>query len=402
MINYETIWSDTTNLRWCTLVTTGRVGSDFFQSLLDSHPEIIVFNGVLNFHEFWEQAATTRIESNLVVEDIADEFIGHFIEKLKSHYEIVERKNELGENRNQSIDIDIPEFKSHLMAFLSISFDSRKDFLRAVYLSWVICLKQDVSKKKLFFHHIHHIWKLGPYLEDFPDSKILAITRDPRASYVSGVEHWRKYNPSTNHGGHVFFVLNRSIRDASELRQFPNDFKVLRLEDLGDKSVLKVFCDWVGISYDDCMEHATWGGLRWWGDRLSSSKIKKSETGFSPTISKNNWDEKLGYVEKELINFLLYSRLNWYGYECKYRPTILFALPMFFAIFLPTRYERQFLSLSYIKNSIIERKPRWIFAIFYCYLSRVLLFSRLIKNKILNRQFDLPVLKKAVKNSRIF
>ena len=37
----------------CTLVTTGRTGTDFLQSLLDSHTQVLTFNGVLFFQTFW-------------------------------------------------------------------------------------------------------------------------------------------------------------------------------------------------------------------------------------------------------------------------------------------------------------------------------------------------------------
>ena len=37
----------------CTLVTTGRTGTDFLQSLLDSHPQVLTFNGSLFFQTFW-------------------------------------------------------------------------------------------------------------------------------------------------------------------------------------------------------------------------------------------------------------------------------------------------------------------------------------------------------------
>ena len=73
MKNYKNIWNITAKLPWCTLVTTGRVGSDFFQSLLDDHPEILLFNGVLRFHDFWENAQTTQNKNKLIAEDIVDE-----------------------------------------------------------------------------------------------------------------------------------------------------------------------------------------------------------------------------------------------------------------------------------------------------------------------------------------
>ena len=47
MVDYEKVWKHVENLPWCALVATGRVGSDFFQSLLDGHSEIFVFNGHL-------------------------------------------------------------------------------------------------------------------------------------------------------------------------------------------------------------------------------------------------------------------------------------------------------------------------------------------------------------------
>ena len=394
MLSYESIWEETSKLPWCVLVTTGRVGSDFFQSLLDGHPEIFVFNGVLKIQDFWESASTTQIIGPLILDDIIDEFIGYYIIKFKSRYDIEERKNELGENRDKSIDIDISEYKNHLKNFLRYQSVTSKNFLRATYLSWAICHKQDIEKKKMFFHHLHHIWRLDSYLADFPNSKILSMTRDPRASYVSGVEHWIKYKSATNHPAHVNFVLNRTIQDSTQIPSLKNDYRVIRLEDLGEKLVLDQFCSWAGISYNDCMKHSTWSGLRWWGDRLSTKKISTNETGFSPTISKNNWQGKIGFIEKSLLNFLLYSRLKWYGYEYKKRSNFLFALPMLFLILIPTRYEWKFFSPEYFILAFKKRKPQWIFAAFYYYFVRVALFYRLFINKILNKKFNLSFFKK--------
>ena len=66
------------------------------------------------------------------------------------------------------------------------------------------------------------------------------------------------------------------------------------------------------------MTSSTWNGLRWWGDKLSQQKIKKNETGFSKSITKNKWFEKLGLLEKLILKYLLYDRLIWYRYEKKF------------------------------------------------------------------------------------
>ena len=98
MIDYADVWRKVENLPWCALVASGRTGSDAFQSQLDSHPEIFVFNGVLFFHEFWNNACTVQNIDEPCIEDIADEFIGQHIRLLKSRYDLQEKKYALGEN----------------------------------------------------------------------------------------------------------------------------------------------------------------------------------------------------------------------------------------------------------------------------------------------------------------
>mgnify|MGYP000630269936 CR=1 FL=1 len=244
--NYESIWEKTEKLPWCALVTTGRVGSDLFQSLLDSHPEIFVFNGALPFHTFWQNSFCVQSEQIFSAEDLLDEFIGNFIHKLKSKYDRMENKAYLGENRNQSLAIDLVAFREHCIGLLKLKPLSSRYFLQTVYLAYALCLGQSIKKKKVFFHHHHHIWILGPYLKDFPDSKIISMTRDPRASYVSGVEHWRKYDPANHdHLRRVFFILNRTIEDAHPLKEYTTNFKVLKLEDLENEQILNSICEWL-------------------------------------------------------------------------------------------------------------------------------------------------------------
>ena len=81
-------------------------------------------------------------------------------------------------------------------------------------------MKEDLTKKENFFSSYPSYLEIRSILVDYPNSKILAMTRDPRASYVSGVENWFKYSSLTKHPGHVYFVLKRTIEDASYLEKF--------------------------------------------------------------------------------------------------------------------------------------------------------------------------------------
>ena len=57
---YSDVMDHLESLKPCTLITTGRTGTDFFQSLLDSHPEVLTFNGHIFFHDFWNNAKCTK------------------------------------------------------------------------------------------------------------------------------------------------------------------------------------------------------------------------------------------------------------------------------------------------------------------------------------------------------
>ena len=87
LLNYDLIWNKVIDLPWCTLVASGRTGSDAFQSYLDSHPEIFLIPGSIWLHGFWKRSDSASFYGDLNAEDIVDEFIGHHIRKFKTKYD---------------------------------------------------------------------------------------------------------------------------------------------------------------------------------------------------------------------------------------------------------------------------------------------------------------------------
>lgn len=376
--DYARIWNKIERLPWCALVTTGRNGSDYFQSLLDGHPEVFVFNGYLPFHsQFWKKSHCADFKGEIEVEDLVDEFIGMFIYKLKSKYDHVERKDQLGDNMQEYLNIDIFQFRKYCVNLAKLKPISSKYFLQAIYTAYALCLGQDIDRKKLFFHHIHHILVLGDYLVDFPGSKIISMTRDPRASYVSGVESWRRFNPLIDHPRRVFFVLKRIIEDAEPLKNYPNEFRVLRVETLENENVLKGICKWLDISFDPCLKKSTWGGLRWWGDRLSILPKHKDQEEFSKAIRRNKWKHKLNKIDKLLLDYLLADRLKLLEYEFEEKKGFGHGILMWFGILLPTTYEKRHLSPSFQIGWLKSRDYKNMLFAFYCYFKRIILFNKL-------------------------
>ena len=95
-INYNKLFIHVKNLKKVLLVATGRTGSDFFQSLLDSHPQILHFTGVWFFHQWWQGA---KCKNNVF--DLINEFIWYtgptidHISKFRSCYNTQERWDKL-------------------------------------------------------------------------------------------------------------------------------------------------------------------------------------------------------------------------------------------------------------------------------------------------------------------
>ncbi|MFA4991114.1 MAG: sulfotransferase [Candidatus Omnitrophota bacterium] len=388
MDDHDRLMDHLTGLPICALLTTGRTGTDLLQSLLDFHPDVLTFNGSLFFHTFWKDSVCVnagRFEPG----DLLDEFIGRHIEKLKSRYDIQEGKDKLGDGLDQSLDIDTARFKSEAMGLLQGREINSRNFMLAVYGAYAACLGQDIMRKKILFHHLHHIEKLDDYLRDFPDSSIISMTRDPRANFVSGIEHWRRYRPSTDQGAHLYYYIKRILEDASPLGARKNRYAVLRIEDLGDDRVLRKMCDWLGIAYDECIRRSTWGGLTWHGDRLSANR--KEGAGWSGGMLKNNWEHRLSAADKSVFNYIMHYRLRHYGYVHK-DISLADSIAMPFLILLPLSYELRFFSLGYVSACLRQREYRRIWLNFLFYLRRVSLFFRYYSMVVRKIKFNQPFL----------
>ena len=387
--SYEALMEHLEALSPCTLLTTGRTGSDLLQSLLDSHPEVLILNGSLKFHTFWRQSICVAA-GEFAARDLIDEFIGTHIQMLKSRYDLVERKDQLGDQHDQSIDIDLEAFRSHALGLLQGKGVDSRTILLAIYGAYALCLGQDLERKKLFFHHPHHFDELPGHLRDFPDSKIICMTRDPRANFVSGIEHHRNNNRSgnTDNGSHLFFYISRILYDASPLESYGKEYKVVRIEDLGREEILRALSDFLDISYDRCMMRSTWAGLGWHGDRLS--KVN-DEPGFSKAMLTNRWENRLSFADKYVMNYIMNFRLKHYGYGHN-KASLLGALIVPFLILLPLTYELRFISPGYIRDRLRYGEFGTIMRNGLYYLRRVRVFWKFYAKTAVRDEFQQPIL----------
>jgi len=379
------------NLQMVTLITTGRTGTDYLQSTFDSHPEILTFNGSLWLHTFWSKSiCINNSRGNIVLDDLIFEFIGLHLEKLKSQYDILERKDQLGDNSDQFLNIDLEKFRDDIKITLQGKVINSKSFLIAVYAAYGIQTGYDLEGVKVILHHIHHFDKLDPFISDFPNAKIICMTRDPRANFVSGIENHRLYNIATDHNAHLYHNIKRILNDSTPLKIYSNEYITIKLEDLGNMKIILKLCDWLKIRYHISMEKSTWGGLQWKGDRVS--KRKNNVKGFSEKMLDNKWESKLSFIDKYLLNYIMFNRIKYYDYPYK-KITYLDSLIIPFFILMPLSYELRFFSFKYLLNNIKSGNYKIIVSNFFYYLKRINLFFKFYTKTVTKKIYDEPLLK---------
>jgi hypothetical protein len=334
------------------LITTGRTGSDFLQSLLDSHPQIATFNGhFLIYSEFFSKARTFSVPIKCP-SDAADEFIGQYIDKLVSRYDFQEAKDCLGPDSNESFRLDTVKFKAHLIGLIGQNeLDSRK-FLLAIYGAYNLCLGHNIEDFRVLFHHPHLESEFRLFWRDFPQTRILFSTRDPRANFFSHVDHFRRYYPSHDNQQHIFICLRMAFEDSELADKFNSEYTAIRLEDLPREEVMGNLANWLGVDFKNSMLKSTWAGLEWHGDRISVKRFPA--TGWSSGRTENGWRHKLGFLDRYILNFIMYSRLQWYGYPVT--PIgILDAIAVAFLILFPFKCERRLMRPGHIFGILQSR-----------------------------------------------
>jgi hypothetical protein len=118
-LDYEKLMHHLTSLRVLAVMPTGRTGSDYLQSLVEDHPQVLTFNGhFLWYCQFYKCAKTVSNGAQNPI-DVINEFTGLFIYKFTSRYDIQEGKNRLGSNEKSSFTINLDQFRAHAISLIA-------------------------------------------------------------------------------------------------------------------------------------------------------------------------------------------------------------------------------------------------------------------------------------------
>ena len=337
-------------------------GSKLFQSFLDNHCQIYMIPAypLMYFYPHWD-SWKKEYKNSWNWETI----INIFCEK---HASVIDSRRikgnngltTLGDSGREHIQIDEIQFRLYLAHFLKEQPINSRSFLLAVHYAYALCNKEDVFKKKVLVYHIHEYRYVIKYLiKDFPELKLLAMTRDSRPNIERRIQHsfWNVDRNKLNQTDSMIYkrralyhcLAYGIFRGLSELEFVSVErVRVIKHDELASnlELTMKSVSKFLGIDFMPSMLQITFGGKVWWCDPIY---VKKPINKVNPAILSQEWKQKISKIDWFVIEGILFKYFKKYKYQLyKYtKDTMLHRFILFLLILIPSRIERR-VFLSYI------------------------------------------------------
>jgi hypothetical protein len=298
------------------LICAGRSGGGFLQSILDSHPEIVMLPMELKFHQFWQLYCDGK---SLDPESMVNIWTTKTkISRLKTG---VLYGHEDGSNSYSNCNFD--DFKKLFLEILKRDGTSRINVFFGLHEAYARSIGQNQQLIKMIIEFTASPITLLTITKDFPDAKFIEIVRDPRANYLSSKNEHIRLNGNLvrkSNGGYSSLLIHildglytqyRCIRN-SPVSVNQEKWLVVRHEEMHLKNefIVQKIAKWLGISILPCLYESTIGGHHWTGN----SSTGKPVSGVSPDIV-TRWMSEMDAGEKEMVEMLFSTEINHYFYK---------------------------------------------------------------------------------------
>ncbi len=325
----------------------GRSGSLFLQSLLDGHPDVLMFPAdyLGGFRIFWdnfgELAAADLVSAFLgnyrilFDADCPDEVIG-VGQFLGRDYDFAA----MGEGRDERLEVDRHIFTTALIQALAFEVDdlsnqrvSRKFFFQALHVAYAEALGREFrSPNPLIVFQAHNldVTVIDRLFEDFyPHYRFLHTVREPIQTLASWYRHMfegtgyadlelaeNALGRSLDHAkpilSHYYLCLKGGAEGDSDIVDWDaENSAAVRLDDLhlAPRPTLERLCDWLDIPWHEVLMQSTFAGRTWhWttGGRTLS--------GFQQDTISDRHSAIVGPLDRLRLRFFLADKCAAWGY----------------------------------------------------------------------------------------
>jgi len=289
----------------------GSSGGYFLNSLFDNHDEVFTFPWPIAHYiksiDFEDNKMNAHVNAILNDEIFFDTSLGNATVRGDSLHM-------LGDNKDSGIKINKTKFSTCLKELLSKLEFNAKHFTLSVVLSYQYCLYGRNNLTSKFVLYTHDMKQTLEFKELFKTGKIIAIARHPANTMISGTKQYYQKAIDRNKTLSPYAYIFK--KDQTFLYENLN-MGIVLLEELhyNPESSMKKLAKFMDITFKSTLLESTFGGLKWWGIRVSILN------GFSKTLHNKvninflgkNDECAIFLLTKELQFFLNYSSAN----DCK-------------------------------------------------------------------------------------
>jgi hypothetical protein len=278
-------------------------GTSLLRSILDSHPQLIVYpEETVFFRRFLPIAQGQTLERQLA---LAEEYLIHI---FTWNFATPPASQKGFPDRDYS-SIPFEAIKQEMRDLVAATYRDERDILSSVILAYgkVTGQLRDTSRhwvekspyNEFFGEQIFHWW---------PESRCIHVVRDPRDNYLSYHSKHATWSPE-------FFSLNwrRSIQAGEDnfVKYGKNRYRIIRYEDLvqSPEELIPQIMEFLQIEWDSSLFTPTRGGTSWQGNSMFSNKF--TEISAAPV---GRWREKLSEIDTLVIQKICREDINRFNY----------------------------------------------------------------------------------------
>jgi hypothetical protein len=279
-------------------------GTSLVRSLLDSHPELVVYpEETMFFRRYLPKAQGLSLEQKL---DLADKFLIHMFE----WNQIDPPVHQAGFLDRDYLDISFEAISLAMRQIVAEEYRQDGDILSAAVLAFGKVSGQIgehavrwVEKTPFNEYYVKQI------LGWWPDALLLHVVRDPRDNFVSYKRKHPEWSART-----FAESWSRSTQSglAWQAKLGPDRYRVLHYEQLieSPEGVLREICEFLGINDHPTLKMPTRNGKDWGGNSMFAEQFKHISA--SPV---GRWKKTLGADDLVLLEGLARAPIRQMGYE---------------------------------------------------------------------------------------
>lgn len=331
-------------------------------SLLDWHPEIILFPVEENLTENWltiqreiyfndDQTDIRNIPiSSLKFTDLCEKYLQKYFFLLGISDERVKAGNQADVIDYSNIDYHkfITALKSYQQENISI-----KEWIRLTFQSYQDAITNyKGTDTRYFAFKTTEPRSFTRYCDIFPESNFIHLVRNPYDTFDAF-----KRNQIINKGRNYFRGSKDLLEEYIEDKMSPlftNTFTsrmssdqhyIIKYEDivLNQRETMSRLCEWLNITWNDNMMVPTLAGKPFLG--YSENKAIKHD-GIINTQRMNISNQTLSSTEIRIIDYLFYDVMRFLGYTPKYDTSFKNLVCIIFGQFIPFKLELRNWNLS--------------------------------------------------------